>query len=67
LAARVLTGDSPLELVKTSGSSHGGGHSAAVKMEVSNPCMNETDKVIRSPDVTSIAEPETSLEQNEAE
>jgi hypothetical protein len=28
-----------------SGSSHGGEHSAAVKMEVSNPCINETDKV----------------------
>jgi hypothetical protein len=50
LAARVLTGDSPLELVKTSGSSHGGEHAAAVNMEVSNPCINETDKVIRSPE-----------------
>jgi hypothetical protein len=55
LAARVLTGDSPLELVKTSGSSHGGGHPAAVKMEVSNPCMNETDKVIDHLKVISIA------------
>jgi hypothetical protein len=55
LAARVLTGDSPLELVKTSGSSHGGGHSAAVKMEASNPCMNETDKVIDHLKVISIA------------
>jgi hypothetical protein len=45
LAARVLTGDSPLELVKTSGSSHCGEHSAAVRMEASNPCINETDKV----------------------
>jgi len=43
--ARVLSGDSPLELVKTSGLSHGGEHSAAVKMEASNPCINETDKV----------------------
>jgi hypothetical protein len=50
LAERVLTGDSPLEPLKTSGSSHGGEHSAAVKMEASNPCMNETDKVNRSPE-----------------
>jgi hypothetical protein len=50
LAARVLTGHSPFGLVKTSGSSHGGEHSAAVKMEASNPCINETDKVIRSPE-----------------
>ena len=33
---RVLSGDSPLVLVKTSGSSHGGEHSSAVKMEASN-------------------------------
>jgi len=31
------TTNSPLELVKTIGSSHGGEHPAAVKMEVSNP------------------------------
>src|SRR4029077_13745472 len=42
--------DSPLGLVKTSGSSHGGGHPAAVKMQASNSCINETDKVIRSPE-----------------
>ena len=41
---------SPFGLVKTSGSSHGGEHSAAVKMEASNPCINETDKLIRSPE-----------------
>jgi hypothetical protein len=37
--------NSPLELVKTSGSSHCGEQSAAVKMDPSNPCSNETDKV----------------------
>jgi hypothetical protein len=28
-----------------SGSSHGGEHSSEVKMEASNPCINETNKV----------------------
>jgi hypothetical protein len=37
--------NSPLELVKTSGSSHCGEQSAAVKMDPSNPCSNETDIV----------------------